>query len=258
MQYGIAFTPLVPTIVLWIALAAIVVISALLLLGRARGAAVRVAALALILLALANPSFTREDREPLSSVAAVVIDKSPSQNFGTRNQEAAKAQEAVMDPTLTNGTRKKVTRLDVAFLRDMGWQTVAYPLLVGDLDQNNLRTVADVQILMTALTNLNAYQTSHGFSNQDLLTVANVNGDSAVTNTDLEALLVMLANDIQPGISPVPEPGGVCLVACGLAIGLAFGGARQLRRTIAIRALTGARRAAEPSAIRLTRAQIRM
>ena len=86
MHYGIAFTPLVPTLVLWIALAAIVVIAALLLLGRARGAAVRVAALALILLALANPSFTREDREPLSSVAAVVIDKSPSQNFGTRNQ----------------------------------------------------------------------------------------------------------------------------------------------------------------------------
>ena len=43
MQYGIAFTPLVPTIVLWIALAAIVVIAALLLLGRSRGAAVRVA-----------------------------------------------------------------------------------------------------------------------------------------------------------------------------------------------------------------------
>src|SRR2546430_4908334 len=77
MQYGIAFTPLVPSLVLWLALAAIAVIAALLLLGRARGAAVRVTALALILLALANPSFTREDREPLSSVAAVVIDKSP-------------------------------------------------------------------------------------------------------------------------------------------------------------------------------------
>src|SRR5258707_12158600 len=107
MQYGIAFTLLVPTLVLWIALAAIVAISALLLLGRARGAAVRVAALALILLALANPSFTREDREPLSSVAAVVIDKSPSQNFGTRNDETAKAQEALVD------TLKKIKGLEV-------------------------------------------------------------------------------------------------------------------------------------------------
>jgi hypothetical protein len=97
MNYGIAFTPLVPSLVLWIALAAIVVIAALLLLGRSRGAAVRVAALALILLALANPSFTREDREPLSSVAAVIVDKSPSQGFGERTHETEQAREALVN-----------------------------------------------------------------------------------------------------------------------------------------------------------------
>src|SRR6478752_3641768 len=107
MQYGIAFTPLVPTIVLWIALAAIVVISVLLLIGRARGTAVRITALALILLALANPSFTREDREPLSSVAAVVIDKSPSQDFGERSRETAQAKEALID------SLKKIAGLEV-------------------------------------------------------------------------------------------------------------------------------------------------
>src|SRR5512140_2247237 len=97
MQYGIAFTPLVPTIVLWIALAAIVVIAAVLLLGRARGAAIRIAALALILLALANPSFTREDRDPLTSVAAVVIDKSPSQEFGDRTQQTEAVRAALAE-----------------------------------------------------------------------------------------------------------------------------------------------------------------
>ena len=107
MQYGIAFTPLVPSPVLWLAAAAIVVIAGLLLLGRARGAAVRVTALALILLALANPSFTREDREPLSSVATVVIDKSPSQNFGERTRETREAQEALVD------SLKKIKGLEV-------------------------------------------------------------------------------------------------------------------------------------------------
>src|SRR6202049_1738186 len=97
MQYGIAFTPLVPSLVLWLRPSAIAVIAVLLLLGRARGAAVRVAALALILLALANPSFTREDREPLSAVAAVVIDKSPSQSFGDRSREATQAQQGLGD-----------------------------------------------------------------------------------------------------------------------------------------------------------------
>src|SRR3979411_1996631 len=97
MNYGIAFTPLVPSLVLWIALAAIAVVAALLLLGRSRGAAVRVAALALILLALANPSFTREEREPLSSVAAVIVDKSPSQGFGERARETEQAREALVN-----------------------------------------------------------------------------------------------------------------------------------------------------------------
>jgi len=107
MSYGIAFTPLVPSLVLWLALAAVVVIAGLLLLGRPRGALVRIMALALILLALANPLFTREDREPLSSVAAVVIDKSPSQNFGDRTRETAKAQEALVD------SLKKIKGLEV-------------------------------------------------------------------------------------------------------------------------------------------------
>src|SRR5215469_11590835 len=107
MNYGIAFAPLVPALVLWIAGAAIVVIAALLLLSRARGAAVRLAALALIVLALANPSFTREDREPLSSVAAVVVDKSPSQGFGNRTKETAQAQEALVD------SLKKIKGLEV-------------------------------------------------------------------------------------------------------------------------------------------------
>jgi hypothetical protein len=107
MQYGIAFTPLVPSLVLWIALAAIAVIAAVLLFGRARGAAIRITALALILLALANPSFTREDRELLPSVAAVVIDRSPSQGFGDRTRETESAREALVDRL------KKISGLEV-------------------------------------------------------------------------------------------------------------------------------------------------
>jgi hypothetical protein len=93
--------------VLWLGLAAITVIAALLLLARSRGAAIRVAALVLILLALANPSFTREDREPLSSVAVVVVDKSPSQSFGDRTRETEAAKEALVD------SLKKIKGLEV-------------------------------------------------------------------------------------------------------------------------------------------------
>ena len=70
---------------------------ALLAFARSRGGAVRALALALMVLALANPSFTREDREPLSSVAAVVVDKSPSQNFGDRTKQTEAARAALAE-----------------------------------------------------------------------------------------------------------------------------------------------------------------
>ena len=93
MNLGISFSPLVPAYMVWAAAAIALVLSLLLVFARARAALVRAIALALFVLALANPSITREDREPLTSVAAVVIDKSPSQDFGDRLQqtEAARA-----------------------------------------------------------------------------------------------------------------------------------------------------------------------
>jgi hypothetical protein len=97
LNLGIAFAPLVPSYVLWTAAAIALALAALLLVARSRGALMRMAALALLVLALANPSFTREDREPLTSVAAVVVDKSASQEFGDRTQQAAAARAALTD-----------------------------------------------------------------------------------------------------------------------------------------------------------------
>jgi hypothetical protein len=96
LNFGISFSPLVPTYVVWAAVAVAFAVSLLVVFGRGRGAIARAIALALFVLALANPSITREDREPLTSVAVVVIDKSPSQDFSDRTQqtEAVRAQLA--------------------------------------------------------------------------------------------------------------------------------------------------------------------
>jgi hypothetical protein len=90
--FGIAFSPLVPPLALWAAAIVAVLLAVLLFIVRSRGALIRSLALATMVLALANPSFTREDREPLSSVVAVVVDKSPSQNFGDRQKQAETAR----------------------------------------------------------------------------------------------------------------------------------------------------------------------
>jgi hypothetical protein len=97
VNIGIAFTPLVGTEILWAVIAAAGVLAFILFLSRSRGATVRVLALTLLALALANPSFTREDRDPVPSVAVVVVDKSPSQNFGDRMQQTEAARAKLVD-----------------------------------------------------------------------------------------------------------------------------------------------------------------
>ena len=97
MNLGVAFAPLVPAYIVWAAFGAAVFISALMLLARNRGAPIRAIALALMVLALANPSLTREDREPIPSVAAVIVDQSPSQSFGDREKQTEATRVALLD-----------------------------------------------------------------------------------------------------------------------------------------------------------------
>src|SRR5271156_3180837 len=107
MNLGIAFAPLVAEPVLWAAVAAAVVLALLLFVSPSRGATIRALALGLVVLALANPSLTREDRDPLSSVAVVVVDKSPSQNFGDRTRQTEEARAAIV------GRLSRIHGLDV-------------------------------------------------------------------------------------------------------------------------------------------------
>ena len=96
MAFGVSFSPLIPVEFVLAAAAVAAVVAALVMLARSRGALIRVGALALMVLALANPSLTREDRDPLTSVAVVVVDKSPSQNFGDRTAQTEAARAAVV------------------------------------------------------------------------------------------------------------------------------------------------------------------
>ncbi|HEY9213773.1 MAG TPA: hypothetical protein VIQ29_13125 [Ancylobacter sp.] len=100
MNLGLAFDPLIPLPWLIAAAAIAGAVALLIMVARTRGAILRSLALLLAVLALANPSLTREEREPLSTVVAVVIDKSASQDFGDRT-------------SMTDDARKELeTRLD--------------------------------------------------------------------------------------------------------------------------------------------------
>ncbi|MDQ0303107.1 hypothetical protein J2S75_002137 [Ancylobacter polymorphus] len=94
MNLGLAFDPLIP--LPWLIAAAVIAsaVALLVVVSRTRGSLLRALAIALAVLALANPSLTREEREPLSTVVAVVVDQSASQDFGERTQmtQAARAE----------------------------------------------------------------------------------------------------------------------------------------------------------------------
>jgi hypothetical protein len=62
----------------------------------------------------------------------VIGGHSASGKLSTRVSDGA-TQEASMDPSLTRGVRKELTWLDLAFLRDLGWDTIA-PAEPGDFN----------------------------------------------------------------------------------------------------------------------------
>ncbi|MBL8653827.1 MAG: hypothetical protein JNJ97_06485, partial [Alphaproteobacteria bacterium] len=96
-EYSIAFAPLIPAWALaLLALIAVPVIGYALF-AKARGAGWRLAALAGLLLALANPLAVIEQRQSLPDVALVVVDESASMRIGERAERAERAANALRD-----------------------------------------------------------------------------------------------------------------------------------------------------------------
>ncbi len=92
-QLGIAWAPLLPWSVLAGLAAAALAILVLALWRGAAGTWLRGIALAMLLIALANPSLVEEQREGLSDVALVIVDESPSQKIEPRPAQSEAALE---------------------------------------------------------------------------------------------------------------------------------------------------------------------
>ena len=95
MDWSISFDPLVPQWVLISTGVIAVVVAVLLGIINLRGWVLRALAMALLVLALANPAVEREDREPLSSVVALVVDRSQSQRLADREETTSAAAEEI-------------------------------------------------------------------------------------------------------------------------------------------------------------------
>ena len=94
-RFTLAFAPFLPLAVLAVMAVLAAVVAALGYRARRKGTTLRLVALALVILALADPSFVREDREGLKDVVAVVLDQSGSQTIGERMAQTARARAAI-------------------------------------------------------------------------------------------------------------------------------------------------------------------
>jgi hypothetical protein len=92
MSWSIELAPLVSWNLLIAAAAITVVLALLLLFRRSRGALLRILSLAALLAALANPTLRQEERQGLSNIAVVIVDKSLSQTLAGRDERTAQVR----------------------------------------------------------------------------------------------------------------------------------------------------------------------
>jgi probable HAF family extracellular repeat protein len=117
-------------------------------------------------------------------------------------------------------------------INDNGWIAtygvygVGYPhavlltpeLLRGDFSRDGRLASNDIAAMLNALTDLNAYKANEGLSDDDLRTIADINGDGLINNADVQTLLkeLIAAATGGPGAAQsVPEPTALVLLAIG-------------------------------------------
>jgi hypothetical protein len=149
-------------------------------------------------------------------------------NYNVASTVAGHAQETLMDPDITIGTRKKVTALDWAALDDIGWD-LARP---GDANADGVVNFAD---LVAVAQNYGASDGQHRWSQGDFNYDGNVNFADLVTvaqnygiSGPQAAAGIPLPGDVfsadwvsaQAFANEVPEPGMIGALAISAMAGL--------------------------------------
>ncbi|MER9302069.1 hypothetical protein [Mesorhizobium sp. M0496] len=91
MNWSISFEPLISWPLLALALVPLALLALIGLWFRQRGSVFRFIALMALAAALFNPVFLNEEREPLKSIVALVVDRSQSQDIGDRTKQTDEA-----------------------------------------------------------------------------------------------------------------------------------------------------------------------
>ena len=141
---------------------------------------------------------------PLSADQSHWVSSTPSVIFGTST-----TQETLMDPDITNGTRKLLTELDAAGLKDIGWNLVA-ALIPGDANGDGTVNSTDFSIMSQHFGQTGTTRASGDF-----------NGDGITNALDFNILATHFGQSAGVPLSAaVPEPamGGMAVGSILLSI----------------------------------------
>jgi autotransporter-associated beta strand protein len=94
------------------------------------------------------------------------------------------------------------------------------PYMYADFNRDTLVTAADIPVMLTALTDPNAFMLAHDLTPEEMLTIGDINHDGHFDNRDIQPLLDMAAAGAGAA-SAVPEPATILLATFGL-LGLAL------------------------------------
>jgi hypothetical protein len=116
-------------------------------------------------------------------------------------------QKPVMVPNLTTGTRRHLTALDLAFLRDLGYSTISLdpPMLAGDFNGDGLVDAADYTV----------YRDTLGNTGTNL--AADADGNNIVNSLDYQIWRQNFGNTLPASLAlggaSVPEPQALVVAA---------------------------------------------
>ena len=127
MDWKLILSPVLPHWTLGILLIIAIVAMAVSAYSRSRGTVWRTLVFAALIFALAGPRLVKEEREPLTDVAVIIVDRSPSQTLGGRRDRTDEALKTLTDEL------SAYQNLEVR-IREAGARTDGETRLFGTLD----------------------------------------------------------------------------------------------------------------------------
>jgi hypothetical protein len=99
----------------------------------------------------------------------------------------------------------------------------------GDFDRDGQVNAADIGAMQAALSDVDKYQSiQSNMASGQLVSIGDLNGDGLVNNADLQGLINVLADGGSgSGITTVPEPASIILLAAGGLISLLLRGRKS-------------------------------